>query len=91
MPEAYMADRIHYRVGEEQIEREAQAFEFMMNALRLKEGVDESLLEDRTEVSMSDISGTLGKLRSEGLMLPERIQLTERGFMFLNSVLERFL
>lgn len=91
MPEAYMADRIHYRVGEEQIAREAQTFEFMMNALRLKDGVEETLFEDRTEVSLSDISATLGKLRSEGLMLPERIQLTERGFMFLNSVLERFL
>jgi oxygen-independent coproporphyrinogen-3 oxidase len=91
MPDAYMADRIQYRVGQERIEPEAQAFEFMMNALRLKDGVEETLFEDRTELSLSDISATLGKLRSEGLMLPERIQLTERGFMFLNSVLERFL
>lgn len=86
-----MADRVVYRVGEEQIEREAQTFEFMMNALRLRDGVDESLFGQRTQLSFADIQSVLGELRSEGLMKPERIQLTEQGFLFLNSVLERFL
>lgn len=91
VPEAYMADRVMYRVGEEPIESESQTFEFMMNALRLKAGVEESLFERRTQLDLADIEPVLKDLRSEGLMHPERIQLTEQGFLFLNSVLERFL
>ena len=91
MPEAYMADRLVYRVGEEQVERDAQTFEFMMNALRLKSGVEESLFAQRTELSFSDIEGVLATLRTKGLVAPGRIQLTEQGFLFLNSVLESFL
>ncbi|KZY95292.1 hypothetical protein A3744_34920 [Oleiphilus sp. HI0073] len=91
MPEAYMADRVTYRVGEEAIEPEAQSFEFMMNALRLKNGVEESLFEDVTQLGLKDVEAVLKDLRSEGLMHSTRIQLTERGFLFLNSVLERFL
>lgn len=91
VPEAYMADRVTYRVGEEAIEPESQTFEFMMNALRLKNGVEESLFEEATQLSIVDVESVLKDLRSEGLMHSERIQLTERGFLFLNSVLERFL
>ena len=91
VPEAYMADRVTYRVGEEAIEPESQTFEFMMNALRLKSGVEESLFEEATQLSLNDVESVLKDLRSEGLLHSERIQLTERGFLFLNSVLERFL
>ncbi|MCH2158163.1 MAG: radical SAM family heme chaperone HemW [Oleiphilaceae bacterium] len=93
MPEAYMADRIQYRIGEEVIERDAQAFEFMMNALRLKQGVESRLLERRTLLKLSDLSKIIDQLRSEGLFVEDtqRIQLTDKGFLFLNSVLERFL
>ena len=91
VPEAYMADRVTYRVGEEAIEPESQSFEFMMNALRLKNGVEESLFEEATQLSIADVESVLTDLRSEGLMHSERIKLTERGFLFLNSVLERFL
>ncbi|KZX74214.1 YggW family oxidoreductase [Oleiphilus sp. HI0009] len=93
IPEAYMADRIQYRIGEEVIERDAQAFEFMMNALRLKQGVESRLLERRTLLKLSDLSKIIDQLRSEGLFVEDtqRIQLTDEGFLFLNSVLERFL
>jgi len=91
MPEAYMADRIQYRVGEELVARDSQAFEFMMNVLRLKGGVEESLLSERTLLTLEDVNPVLNELRADGLMLPHRIQLSDKGFMFLNSVLERFL
>lgn len=91
MPEAYMADRVSYRVGEEYVEKNAQAFEFMMNALRLRDGVEENVFEQRTQLRLNDIDAQLQDLRKEGLMLEQRIQLSDKGFLFLNSVLERFL
>ena len=91
MPEAYMADRVSYRVGEEYVEKDAQVFEFMMNALRLREGVEENVFEQRTQLRLNDIDAQLKDLRKEGLMREHRIQLSDKGFLFLNSVLERFL
>lgn len=76
------------------VAREKQAFEFMMNALRLKEGVPTTLLTERTVLGLEDIRPTLDKLAAQGLLATDvahRLQTTPRGFALLNNVLDAFL
>lgn len=91
LPKDYLLPRPSYRVGEQDIAREDLAFEFMMNALRLREGVEESLFSERTGLVLDSIQPELARLRAQNLMQPARLQLTEQGFGFLNTILERFL
>ncbi|OOV87296.1 radical SAM family heme chaperone HemW [Oceanospirillum linum] len=67
--------------------------EFLMNALRLKEGVDESLYPQRTGQPLSSLSPELKKLQEMGLMElgTGRLKTTDEGFIYLNAVLETFL
>ena len=68
-------------------------FEFMMNALRLNEGVESKLYEQRTGLPLTQIEPTLHDLRQKKLLVDDatRIACTEQGHLFLNSVLEAFL
>lgn len=75
------------------VEKDEQAFEFMLNVLRLKEGVDSALLTQRTHLTMEDIQENLNRARGLGLM-PEsasRIKATEKGWTFLSDLQEIFL
>ena len=76
------------------VARDEQAFEFMMNALRLKDGVPTAYLTERTALGLDDIRPTLNTLVTQGLLAPyieHRLQTTPRGFALLNNVLDAFL
>jgi oxygen-independent coproporphyrinogen-3 oxidase len=75
------------------IEREALPLEFMMNTLRLTEGFETKLFEERTGLDFSTIEGQLIKATQEQLLKwdNERICPTEKGRVYLNELLERFL
>ena len=76
------------------VARDEQAFEFMMNALRLKDGVPTAYLTERTALSLDDIRPILDTLVAQGLLAPDiehRLQTTPRGFALLNNVLDAFL
>jgi oxygen-independent coproporphyrinogen-3 oxidase len=62
-----------------------------MNALRLGDGVPEDLFTERTGLPLSVVAVKLEVLRGEGLMAHDRLQATELGLRYLNSLLERFL
>ena len=68
-------------------------FEFMMNALRLTEGVPATLFEARTGLPLIVCSAALEQARSRGLLEPDATRLapTLRGQHFLNDLLELFL
>ncbi len=68
-------------------------FEFMMNALRLNDGVDAERYAERTGLSLDDLNVLLTSLRERQLMVNDaaRLACTEQGHIFLNSVLEEFL
>ena len=68
-------------------------FEFMMNALRLNQGFDPALFEQRTGLPLSRIETELHRAEYDGLILQERLRIapTRRGQRFLNRLLERFL
>ncbi len=72
---------------------EELVFEFMLNALRLREGVPVALFSQRTGLPLSDIEDELADLRAQGLLSENasRLACTATGFNYLNTVLERFL
>jgi oxygen-independent coproporphyrinogen-3 oxidase len=68
-----------------------RAAEFMMNALRMTDGVEEELFNARTGLALSEVAEPLAELRANGLMQPRRLALTGLGMRHLDSVVQRFL
>jgi oxygen-independent coproporphyrinogen-3 oxidase len=68
-------------------------FEFMMNALRLSEGVPAALFEERTGLPLTVCASELEEARVRGLLEPDaaRLRPTLQGQRFLNDLLELFL
>lgn len=68
-------------------------FEFMLNALRLLEGVPAALFTERTGLPLEVVAPALKGLREAGLLDPDpaRIRTTRRGLDFLSDVQEAFL
>ena len=79
--------------GSETIDDVELPFEFMLNALRLTEGVDRRLFSHRTGLADSAIAATVAALIDEGLLENDatRLRATELGQRFLNEVIVRFL
>lgn len=68
-------------------------FEFMLNALRLKDGVPASYYEERTGQSLSYVLPTIRRCIDKGLLAadPQRIRASELGWRFLNDLQAEFL
>ena len=79
--------------GQSEIKTEDRAFEFMLNALRLTEGVDTALLKQRTGLTPAQIATPLDTARRRGLLLndPDRLAPSAQGRLFLNDLLGLFL
>ena len=69
------------------------AAEFMMNALRLRGGVDVSVFSRRTGQSQASLEPARTVLQKRGLLTDAgaRLQTTQLGYRFLNSVSAEFL
>jgi oxygen-independent coproporphyrinogen-3 oxidase len=65
----------------------------MMNALRLNQGFDAALFEQRTSLPLLRIEAELNQAKREGLIERnlQQIAPTDQGRRFLNRLLERFL
>lgn len=79
----------HY--SEQPIAKDGLPVEFMMNALRLLDGVDEMIFEQRTGQPLAGILPRLRELRALGLMHEDRLALTASGIRVLDSVVAEFL
>ena len=67
-------------------------FEFMLNALRLVDGVPRSLFAERTGLAAATIEPKLRSAQLQGLLeTDERIRPTRRGRLFLNDLTGLFL
>ncbi len=68
-------------------------FEFMLNALRLVEGVPSALFGARTGLADSAIARPLAELRAHGWLEPDPAQIrpTAQGQRFLNDLMAAFL
>ena len=93
LPKDYLAKVPAEHLQMKRIEADELPFEFMMNALRLNEGVAAELYQQRTGLDLNHLQTPLSKLRQKKLLLDDtsKIACTEQGHIFLNSVLESFL
>jgi putative oxygen-independent coproporphyrinogen III oxidase len=68
-------------------------FEFMLNALRLTEGVPASLFQAHTGQSLARVAGEITRAVRKGLLTddPTRLAATPLGLRFLNDLQEIFL
>jgi len=68
-------------------------FEFMLNALRLSDGVDTSTFSERTGLPLSVISKGLDEASKKGLLdeNPSKLKPTTLGLRYLNNLQEMFL
>ena len=75
------------------IEIPQRPLEFMMNVLRLKDGVPLKYFSERTGLHESHISKIIINLKKQGLMVDtqKRLLTTPLGFRFLDTILDRFL
>jgi oxygen-independent coproporphyrinogen-3 oxidase len=65
--------------------------EFMMNALRLTDGVPQSVFTQRTGIEWEQIQPKWRELVALGLVREDRCATTALGLRYLDSVLEKFL
>lgn len=80
-------------VQHKEVSRQELPFEFMLNALRLREGVPLSLLTDRTGLPLGAFQAALDEAERKGLLGRDwqRLWPTERGFDFLSDLQALFL
>jgi oxygen-independent coproporphyrinogen-3 oxidase len=78
---------------DEEVAREQLPFEFMLNALRLREGFELARFGERTGLPLTAIQRPLQQAEERGLI--ERdwqwVKPTERGFDFLSDLQALFL
>lgn len=92
-PNHYIHNTLDHSAERVLVSDEDRVLEFMMNALRLKNGFAIADFETRTGHSFSEISDNVDSLIRSGLLLrhPDRLQASDKGYRFLNTLLEEFL
>lgn len=95
-PAAYMDKALAGQAvsNEEEVARKALPFEFMLNALRLKDGFEQALFTERTGLPPSALAAGLKQAREKGLIEDAPggvLRPTARGFDFLSDLQGLFL
>lgn len=93
LPKDYLAQQPASMLHWQRIQAHDMPFEFMMNALRLKNGVPKGFYTARTGLALDSIQPSLIDLTERQLLLAseERLQCTAHGFNYLNDVLAEFV
>ena len=78
---------------DDEVSRAELPFEFMLNALRLKDGFELAQFSERTGLPMTAIQKGLDEAQRKGLIERDlaRVKATARGFDFLNDLQALFL
>ncbi|ODU99623.1 MAG: YggW family oxidoreductase [Rubrivivax sp. SCN 70-15] len=94
-PATYIARALEGRAvsNENEVAASELPFEFMLNALRLKDGFESALFVERSGQSIAAIDATVECAVQRGLLQREgtRLRPTERGFDFLSDLQALFL
>ncbi|WCM94456.1 radical SAM family heme chaperone HemW [Acidovorax sp. NCPPB 2350] len=94
-PQRYMEQALagNAVAQDHEVRRADLPFEFMLNALRLREGFALQDFADRTGLPLSAIRAPLEEAERKGLIVRDmaRVRPTERGFDFLSDLQELFL
>lgn len=91
-PDNYLSRDLATLAQQKPIHRDELAMEFMMNGLRLRDGVPASYFSARTGLSPVTIEDQVKSLQSRGLLEqdPQQYRATPLGYQFLNSLLQAF-
>ncbi|MFC7287854.1 radical SAM family heme chaperone HemW [Herminiimonas glaciei] len=94
-PKSYMEQmRLGNPIQEEkEITRDELGFEFMLNAMRLVEGVEVNMFAERTGMPLNAVERALNEAEAKGLLYRDHktIKPTVLGQRFLNDLQEMFL
>lgn len=94
-PKAYMEKSLQGNAVEREwiIPKDELGFEFMMNALRLIEGVSVDLFQQRAGLNIHTLETAIKKAQNKGLLViaQRHMKPTLLGQRFLNELLELFL
>jgi len=92
-PRDYLNPDKAFRAGNKILKADELPFDFLMNALRLVEGVPTAWYPERTGQPVEAMAPLLDQAVQRGLLQPWQQQLrpTEQGRLFLNDLLEMFL
>lgn len=92
LPQDYLRRATSPLAGETWLDAEQVPLEFMLNALRLVDGVPSDLFAQRTGLPLSSIAAPLARARRRGLLAEtaDRLVATPLGQRFLNDLLAEF-
>ncbi|MFO2462045.1 radical SAM family heme chaperone HemW [Pseudomonas sp. 15FMM2] len=92
-PKDYLNPAKDFQAGAKELSNEELPFEFLMNALRLTDGVEARLYAERTGLELASLDDARREAEQSGLMQvePSRLAATDRGQLFLNDLLQKFL
>jgi oxygen-independent coproporphyrinogen-3 oxidase len=92
-PKDYLAAGKDFTAGQRPLSSDELPFEFLMNALRLNEGVASELFNQRTGLSLESLTAARQTAVKRGLLLPDpsRLCASPEGQLFLNDLLQLFL
>jgi putative oxygen-independent coproporphyrinogen III oxidase len=93
LPKDYLNPAKAFKAGEKALTPAELPFEFLMNALRLSDGVDAALFQRRTGLNPDCLAQARRLAEHKGLLHadPARLAATARGQLFLNDLLQLFL
>ncbi len=93
LPKDYLNPGKQFKAGEKTLTADELPFEFLMNALRLTQGVDAELFAQRTGLPLQTLAAARAEAEQKGLLQvePTRLVATARGQLFLNDLLQYFL
>lgn len=94
-PNKYMEEALggKARSQEQILSKQDLIFEFMLNAIRYKQGFNQEIFEQRTHLDFSVVKVRLDKIVEEGLLIKNKEQYftTPKGWAFVNNIVEQFL
>ncbi len=92
LPQDYLARQDNYLANTRTLSNEELPVEFLMNALRLNQGVPKAYFSQRTGLAFNHISEAWNKLEQQGLtkVVKDTLSTTALGHQFLNTVLAEF-
>ncbi|MAZ87241.1 MAG: YggW family oxidoreductase [Cellvibrionaceae bacterium] len=93
LPEHYMDTERSFTAAERVVEADDRGLEFMMNALRLVDGVTRETFEQRSGLLWPDVAATVAELQARKLLTSKDgvIATTRLGQRYLNEVLAAFM
>ena len=93
LPKDYLDPAKRFRAGDKQLAQDELPFEFLMNVLRLTDGVPSLLFTQRTGLSLDLLAEGRRDAEARGLLEPDPLRLvaTHKGQLFLNDLLQLFL